>query len=126
MYWYPLWPGAFERAAGRSPEPWSDSHDEHVRSSPAEFWGTEPPSAVDTWLIKLVYEFVAAKAAYSRCGAPLGRGLRVVPSPTLGHPPLWRVSVVTRCRGWRRHGHIANLAQRSDDVVLGSFRPGSR
>jgi hypothetical protein len=126
MYWYPFWPGAFERAVGGLPDSSSDTHDENVRSSRAGFWGTEQPSALDRWLIKLVYEVVAAEAACSRCGAPLGRGLRVVPSPALGTPPMWRLSVVTRCRGWRRHGYIANVGRPSDDVVLGSFHPGSR
>jgi hypothetical protein len=126
MYWYLFWPGAFERAVGGLPGSSSAIRDEDVRPSRAGFWGSEQPSAVDRWLITLVYDFVAAEAACSRCGAPLGRGLRVVPSPTHGLRPLWRVSVVTRCRGWRRHGHIANVARRSDDVELGSFRPGPR
>jgi hypothetical protein len=126
MYWYPFWPGGFERALGGSPDPSSDSRDQHVPIAHAGFWGSEHPSAVERWLIRLVFEFVAAEAACSRCGAPLGRGLRLVTSPTRGLPRLWRVSVVTRCRGWRRHGHVADVARRSDDVVLGSFRPGSR
>jgi hypothetical protein len=123
MLWYPFWPGAFERAFGGLPDPSSYVHDD-VPSAHAEWWGNEHPSDTDRWLIELVYRFVAAEAACSRCGAPLGRRMRVVPSPALGRPPLWRVSVVTRCRGWRRHGHIANVSQRSGDAVLGSFRLG--
>src|ERR687891_1911467 len=104
MLWYPFWPGAFERVVGGLPASSSDMRDEDVRFSRAGFWGSEQPSDVDEWLITLVCEFVAAEAACSRCGAPLGRGLRVVPSPTLGLHPLWRVSGVTRGRGGRRHG----------------------
>ena len=126
MYWYPFWPGAFERAFGGLSDSSREIHDDDAGLSQAGFWGSEPPSAVDRWLIKFVYEFIAAEASCSRCGAPLGRGLRVVSSPAVGHPPLWRVSVVTRCRRWRRHGHIANVARPSDDVVLGSYCPGTR
>jgi hypothetical protein len=126
MYWYPFWPGAFERALGGTSDPSRDVHDEDAGLSWAGVWGSEQPSAMDRWLIQLVYEFVAAGATCSRCGAPLGRGLRVVQSPTLGRPPMWRVAVVTRCRGWRRHDYVANVARPSHDVVLGSFHPGSR
>lgn len=125
MYWYLVWPGALERAFGGPRDSSSEVPDEDLRSTRAGFWGSEQPSAVDVWLIKLVYDFVAAEAACSRCGARLGHRLRVVPSPTHGLPPRWRVSVVTRCRGWRRHGYIANVARPSHDVVLGSFHPGS-
>lgn len=125
MFWYPIWPGTFDRAFGGLPDPSPSVHDDRG-PSPAGCWGSEQPSAIDRSLIELVYGFIAAGATCSRCGAPLGRGVRLVPSPALGHPPLWCVSVVTRCRGRRRHGHIASISRPAGDLVLGPLRPGRR
>jgi len=76
-------------------------------------------TAIDLWMIELTYGFVAAESRCTRCGTPLGRGLRVTPSVTTHSP--WIVSILTRCRGWRRHRHVATVVEASNDLALGPF-----
>jgi hypothetical protein len=75
-------------------------------------------NALDLWLVHLVYEFVAAESKCLRCGAALGRRVRVVRSAAT-HSPVWTVSVVARCGGWRRHRHVATVGDGSDGLMLG-------
>jgi hypothetical protein len=100
-------------ALGCSPAPWGWCEDEPVPASGAI-------TAADLWLIELAYEVVAAESRCTRCGAPLGRGLRVMPWAA-GQSP-WTVSMVTSCGGWRRHRHVATVGETSNDLVLGPFR----
>lgn len=113
MYWVPSHP----------PDPSDKRCDQPIHTSGAGFWGSEPPSADDEWLIQVVYETIATRAECAKCGAALGRGLRLISMPALYPTPRWRVSVVTRCRGWRRHSHSATVARPSMDIALGAFRP---
>jgi hypothetical protein len=75
-------------------------------------------TALDLWLIHVVYEVVAAESTCVRCGTPLDRRVRVVPSVT-DDSPLGAASVVTRCRGWRRHRHTAVVGDGADGLLLG-------
>jgi len=87
-------------------------------------WGREEPTALDRSLVEAVYEVLAEETRCSRCGAPLGRRLRVQAWPTILRSVQWRVAVHTRCRGWRRHRHTAAVGRSSDDLVLGPLRIG--
>ena len=101
-------------AVGGGPISWSWAHETWV---PDPCAGTEQGSDLtdlDLWLLHGIYAVIAAESNCERCGAPLGRGLRVAPSL-----PSLPVSVVTRCTGWRRHRHIAEVHEESHDLLLG-------
>ena len=125
MYWFDFLasdldgglPGPFAATGGAS--------EEAAAAWPA-VWGVEEPTAADLWLIEVVYGTMATGTTCRRCDAALGRGLRVIAWPTLRGRLLWRVSVRTRCWGWRRHADVACVSRRRGDVVLGSFRGGAR
>lgn len=124
MFWHPIWPIGAQSSARRAATPSGGGGRTSSRQPPAT-WGPEPPSAVDRWLIQVVYEMIADEETCSKCTAALGAGLRVSVSPTFGRPPLWRVAVTTRCRGWRRHRHVADIARPARDMVLGALHLGS-
>ena len=86
--------------------------------------GCAEPTALDMWLVQVAYEVVAAESRCAKCGSPLGRGLLLAPSSEV-HPLFrWRVSIATRCSGWRRHRHVANVVKASNDLLLGSLHLG--
>jgi hypothetical protein len=110
MDWYPF-PGEFEAALGRALGPWPGHLDEAgIRASGAPTCSTL--TAVDLDLIDVIYGFVAAESTCSTCGAPLGRSLRVIPWSSCAAAARWQVHVTTRCRGWRRHRHVAAVTGR--------------
>lgn len=84
-------------------------------------WSCLPPVALpgaepgrdDLWLAQIMYEFVAGRTRCAKCGAALGRGIH----PMIGTP--WRIVVVTRCSGWRRHRHTAVVTEASDGLNFG-------
>ncbi len=78
------------------------------------------PDALDRWLIRVIYETVAAETCCDRCGAPLGAGLRVATWST-GTASGWDVRVLTRCRGWRRHRYSAMVRDLPNGLRIGSF-----
>jgi hypothetical protein len=123
-HWSPFFRWGFEAALAGPPDRSSGSHHEGVRFPQAGSAGPGEPTAIDLWLIQLTYAFVAAGSRCSRCDAPLGRDLRVVPSPVGPAPSRWHVSVVTRCTGWRRHRHTAHVARPSKDLLLGALHRG--
>jgi hypothetical protein len=84
----------------------------HVRSAGDQ--------SVDVRLIEIAYEVLASERQCAPCGAPLGRRLLVLPSAA-EHSP-WAVSVVTSCRGWQRHVHVAVAEEVSNGLMLGPFR----
>ncbi len=122
MGWSPFAPGEFDDAAERRRDPCSGGR----WLSQTTEWGTEQPTAADLWLLDGIYQFVAAETGCSRCGSPLGRRLRVDCWPTLLRTLRWRVLVRTRCRGRRRHAHVARVGQCSNGLVLSPFRLGHR
>jgi hypothetical protein len=121
MDWF-MPPWGYWSAVGGSPTPWSWSHDQAVPAAPETFGQRADLTAVDAVLIQLAYEVIAAESSCARCGAPLGRRLRVVPSAA-DHPTR-TASIVTRCSGWRRHRHTAAVDEASNDLLLGSLHAG--
>ncbi len=95
-------------------------HDQGLIRAGAAVGGGAHFSAIEMWLVRLAYEDMAAKSSCKKCGAPLGRELRFVP-PDEYDPPWWRLLVVTRCSGWRRHRHSAGVAEASKDLLFGPF-----
>jgi hypothetical protein len=81
--------------------------------------GSTRPSVEDVWLIEVVYGFIALESCCESCGARLGA--RVELAPGCGEGAEWALTVVVRCRGWRRHSHRAVVAERAGDLVLGSL-----
>jgi hypothetical protein len=79
----------------------------------------------ELWLVACAYEYMAAGAQCSKCGSPLGHDTQMVIGPDGGAPGAL---MVTRCRGRRRHQHLARVRERSGDLVFGRFeqRPGWR
>jgi hypothetical protein len=75
---------------------------------------------LDAELIQLAFEVIAAESACDRCGAPLGRGVHLEP-PSGECPPSAVAAILTRCRGWRRHRHLAMVCERSNHLLLGPF-----
>lgn len=106
---------------GASPDPVRRGHGEAGTTAPVGPGQHRELTALDLWLIHLAYEVVAAESACARCGAPLGRKIRVVPWAT-DRPPSWTVSIVTRCSGWRRHRHVAAVDDGSNALLLGPLR----
>ena len=72
------------------------------------------------WLIELTYAVVAEGSSCEKCGADLGRRISVIPSSS--RDSSWRATIAIRCSGWRRHRHLAEIAERSKDLILGPFR----
>ena len=83
--------------------------------------GTPEPTALDAELIELIYLVIANEHECSECGHLLGRGLRVrdASSDTASPWPAW---VDTKCWGWRRHPHVAQVAQPAKDLVFGALQ----
>src|SRR5687768_3136583 len=82
--------------------------------------GKPLPTDLDVELITLVYLVVANEQECAECGHLLGRGLRVRNAPA-GAPSHWPVWVDTRCWGWRRHPHVAQVTRPSTDLMLGNL-----
>lgn len=80
------------------------------------------PSDLDLWLIQLSYELIASMSTCRACGVRLGRSMSLVTVPCTHPSALWKVSVGTRCLGWRRHRHCA-VATEGTDLLLGAFTP---
>ena len=76
-------------------------------------------------LIELIYLVVANELECAECGHLLGRGLRVRDT-AIGPPPSWPVKVDTRCWGWRRHRHAAEVTRPSKDLMLGDLELTAR
>lgn len=104
LFMYDCWFGDLSRLAGPA--------------SGIDYERCVQPTLIDLWLIQIAYEVLVAESTCEKCGAPLGRGLHVVEPPKY-QLSKWQVSVVTRCQGWRRHRHFADIAETSSDLLLG-------
>lgn len=101
-YWAPLGPYAYPAAPGPPAPP-----------------APSPPD-LDLRLIRVAYEVAATESPCVRCGAALGRPRLSV--RRAGWSPDWRVAVVVRCRGWRRHRHTAVASDVAGELRLGALR----
>jgi len=93
--------------------------------------GPAPPPAGDVtgevWtdhdreVVRLIYEVLVEERDCARCGAPLRPAVsaRVVAGPFA--PP--RFVVTARCRTWRRHRHVAEVAHERGGLRLGAIHP---
>jgi hypothetical protein len=77
------------------------------------------PTILDRSLIEVIYGTIAPESRCEKCGQRLGRRLRVVlpAEPSL----VGDVRVVTRCRGWRGHRHVATVSCAGDGLQFGSL-----
>ncbi|HZM75590.1 MAG TPA: hypothetical protein VFC19_07675 [Candidatus Limnocylindrales bacterium] len=104
-------------------EPWSAYHYDQRLERP-ETGPAAAPSELDLALIEALYEAIAAATHCGRCGATLGRRLHVVPSSrSVSTPASWRLLVVTRCHGWRRHAFAADVTEVAQDLRINQFSP---
>jgi hypothetical protein len=121
MKWLPFVPSELHASWRGARGDGGGAHHEETWPTQPTRWGSEEPMAIDVSLLHIVYGLLAAETRCSRCGAPLGRGLRVEVWPTLVRSVQWRVRVRTSCRGWRRHRHAAAVGLSSSDLLLGPF-----
>ncbi|MCP2323243.1 hypothetical protein HDA40_001750 [Hamadaea flava] len=99
-------PWTFWRSDATSPSPLEDTH-------------------LDLTLIHIAYDVIAAESRCQRCSAGLGRRLRIMRSSD-DFDPYWAAVVAVRCRGWRRHPHIAVVEEDTDGVSIGPFHGRGR
>lgn len=82
---------------------------------------TLAPSLHELELIQILGETLAGRTYCERCGMALGRGLSLMPSSPPSAAAGWRLLIVTRCRGWRRHAYVAEVVDLADDLRIGQF-----
>ena len=83
--------------------------------------GRAAPTEVDLELIELIYLVTANEQKCSECGHLLGRGLRIR-NASAASPSRWPVWVDTKCWGWRRHPHVAQVTRPDKDLMLGELK----
>jgi hypothetical protein len=118
MEWLTL-PALWGVPAGM-PDMWSGYYDQ--RWEQTEPHSSAEPTELDLALVETLYEAIAAGTFCARCGATLGRRLRLVPSSRPATMPgSWRLLVVTRCHGWLRHPFAADVLEEAGDLRMGQF-----
>ena len=93
------------------------------QDAPGVLGGPGPESSdLDSWLMELIYRNIAASSWCEVCGCRFARSLRVFPGPA-GTQLRRQLLVVARCRGWRRHVHVASVVMSEDqDTALRPLR----
>lgn len=81
--------------------------------------GYAAPTLQELELIEILGRTVAAASLCERCGAVLGRSLTLWPADS--QAPGWRLLAITRCRGWRRHAYVAEVADIANDLRMSRF-----
>ncbi|MEV6965899.1 hypothetical protein AB0M47_12365 [Hamadaea sp. NPDC051192] len=80
------------------------------------------PTESEAELVEVLAQALADSTVCRRCGACLGRRVRLIPgSPSGVTPDAWRLLIVARCRGWRRHPYIAEVVAGRWDLRFGPF-----
>jgi hypothetical protein len=120
MDWWYAFPASLEAALSGSMAPWAGAI-EAAGFVPDEATRRALVTDLDVELLEVLYGVVALGTRCSACGAPLRRRVRIVPSADRRSGARWPASVVTRCRGWRRHRHIAAV-DGFDHLELGPLR----
>jgi hypothetical protein len=73
-------------------------------------------------MMALIYRSIAGTSWCEICGAHFARGLRVLATPAGARRPR-QILVVAKCRGWKRHVHVANVVVNEDnDISLQPLR----
>jgi hypothetical protein len=108
MDWWCAFPSSFEAALNGSLAPWAREI-EAAGFVPDEATRRALVSDLDVALLEVLYGAIAGSTRCSACGAPLRPDVRVVPGVDARVGPRWPAAVVTRCRGWRRHRHVATV-----------------
>ena len=95
--------------------------------SKTERYAETTPTATETdmWITRQAYEFAAANETCEKCGAGFSRrlSLATVYDPHERYEAPWRIGVVARCRGWRRHRHSALVTEARDGLRFEPLRP---
>jgi len=94
-----------------------------LRGEPARAADRPAPTALDVSVVEVLAAAVAAESTCWTCGAPLDPRVRVTPWRAPYPPVGWRLSVRTKCTGWRRHRHQAQAERQSGDLVFGLLTP---
>lgn len=103
--------------------PWLSTSFVYVPFGPSTTLDGQPlPTELDVALIEFIYLVIANEQKCSECGHLLGRGLGVRNASAGGAPSHWPVWVDTKCWGWRRHPHVAEVIRPSKDLMLGALR----
>ena len=89
-------------------------------STQVPYPGNAEPTSIDLLLIRVSYTIGTTTTTCGTCGARLGR-IQVSPS-FQDNLPAWPVLIRARCRGWRRHRHLASVTQASGDLRLDPIR----
>jgi hypothetical protein len=92
--------------------------------APGQATDCRAPSDLDVWLVQLTYGFVAGESKCLTCTARLSREVRVEPFNAPHATSRWGLSVLTRCEGWRRHRHHANVVLAPQGLLFGAFAAG--
>jgi hypothetical protein len=71
-------------------------------------------TAPDLELVRVVCEVLVEPANCAICSAPLDGAINV--DFTGGFFTASRIVVATRCQGWRRHRHVANVIERAGET----------
>jgi hypothetical protein len=117
MEWLTL-PALWGVPAGM-PDMWSGYYDQLSAAEPGP---QAAPTELDLAVVEALYDAIAARTFCARCGATLGRRLRLVPSSRpVATPGSWRLLVVTRCHGWLRHPFAADVTEDTGDLRFGQF-----
>ena len=79
-----------------------------------------PPKDIELQFIAIAYECETAWTTCERCRAYLRADVEVVVAPSSA-APWWCVQVVARCRGFRRHRHLATVTDEDGHLRFGAF-----
>jgi hypothetical protein len=115
------------------PRPWDHASGgpvDHPLTGPGHYAPQALPAAgmegpdLEVQVIALIYRSIAAESCCDICGARLVRSLRVLPPPAHAQWPR-QLRLITKCRGWRHHVHVASVViNAGDDIPLPPLRAG--
>jgi hypothetical protein len=103
------WPGPAGRWTWPGPPPPEPAADDRRAG----------PTVEDLDLVRVMYGVLAEQVDCAACGARLRRTVGVV---LAGDGATSNgIVVTTRCRGWRRHRHVARVVERAGDLRFERF-----
>jgi hypothetical protein len=75
------------------------------------------PTALDLKIVEAVYEVLVERVCCASCGAALDEAVNVKLSRGFFNAAAFMVA--TRCRGLRRHRHVASVLKRAGELRFG-------